>query len=1037
MRNKVLKAITILVIFLSVQIVKSQPGCPSIEAGNDQSLNCQTSCTNLSSSVLATGATTSYAVSSIPYAPPYPYNTGTPILVSQDDVWGSVITLPFTFCFWGVSYNKIVAGSNGCISFGPANANASCAWSYTVSCPNPNIISGSTGPYVLGPYQDIDPAVSGSGNMYYAILGTYPCRTFVISWDHIPEFSCTTLISTNQIVLYESTNVIEVYMLNKPLCSTWNSGNATIGIQNAAGTQGICPPGRNTGQWTAANEAWRFTPNGTPNYTTYWYQGSLSSTPIDTNQATITVCPTSSTTYYAQVVYNCCTGLDVIVNDSVTVNVNNSIGLAITPSAPSICNGNSVTLNATCTDPTATYQWSGGGPATSTYTVTPTSTTTYTVTATTTMCTTHTPVTVTVNPNPSTITGNNSPICAGSDLNITYADAGDTYVWSGPNGFSSSDQNPTITGATPSATGTYYVTVTTPAGCTANAQTSATVNPNPVATASSNSPVCTGNTLNLTSGGGTSYNWSGPNGFTSTNQNPTISGVTSLATGTYLVTVTGVGGCTDTTHTVVLINVTPTPTISNNSPLCAGDTLKLTAGGGSGYNWSGPSGFTSTLQNPTLLNTTVSESGNYVVTVTDINGCFATTQTAVTINPLPVATITSNSPVCFGNTLNMNTGGGSTFVWAGPNGFSNTTQNPSITPVVFADAGVYSVTVTGIGGCSSTNQMTVVVNPNPTYTSVVDSVKCHGGATGSITLTPSGGTQPYSYTWNPSEPNSPAVTSLLAGTYHVTVTDNNGCDTTGSFTVYQPQSVVLSLNPTNEKCPGNCNGLINSNVSGGTGSFTYNWGGGQHTPNISNLCVGNYSLTVTDANGCTASSSNSVATSWSVNASFTVSDTMGVYPFTVNFTNTSSGASIYYWDFADGNTSTLENPTHTFADSGLYHVMLIVNSGNPYDCADTFYYYIDVIVPSMITVPNVFTPNGDTKNDEFRIDSKGIGQFSCQIYNRWGKKIYDWDDITKGWDGKTKGGQNADDGVYYYILYARGLDKIEYNQHGTVTLLRK
>jgi large repetitive protein len=1038
MKTKILTAFALSIIFLSVQTTKAQPGCPSIDAGPDQTLDCATSCTNLTSSVLATGTTTSYAVSSIPYAPPYPYNTGTPILVNVDDIWGGVINLPFTFCFWGTNYTQIVAGSNGCISFGPTNASAYCAWSYTVSCPNASIISGSTGPYVLGPYHDIDPSVSG--NMYYAILGTYPCRTFVINWNQVAMFSCNSLIATHQIVLYESTNVVEVYMQNKPTCGTWNGGRATLGIQNATGTLGVCPPGRNTGQWTTSNEAWRFTPDGIPNYNTYWYMGGNL---IATNTPTINVCPTATTSYVAQVVYDCCTGLQVTVNDTVNVTVANSIGLTIDPAAPAICLGSSSTLTSACTDPTATYQWSTGS-SNAVITVTPTTTTTYTVTATTPLCTTNTSVTVSVNPNPPTTASNNSPICAGSDLNLTYPEAGDTYIWSGPNGFSDTGQNPVIPAATTAASGTYSVTITSTQGCTSIAQTTATVNPLPVATASSNSPVCSGTALHLTSGGGTSYSWIGPNSYTSAAQNPTINGVTIAAAGTYTVTVTGTGGCTSTNETVVVVNATPTATASSNSPICAGDTLNLSSGGGDTYHWSGPNTFSSSSQNPVIMNATTAASGNYIVTVTNANGCTATAQVSVTVNPLPAATASSNTPVCFGHTLNLNSGGGTSYIWTGPDSFSSSTQNPSIPNVTLLASGTYLVTVTGVGGCTSTTQTTVVINPNPTFTSVVDSVNCHGGNTGSITLTPSGGTQPYTYTWNPLVSTNYYATLLMAGTYHVTITDSHLCDTVGIISVYQPQDIILTIVPTNENCQNSCDGNINLTATGGTGSFSYHWSGPNaftaSTQDIDSLCTGVYSVTATDANGCVKMASAPIATSWYINAGSFADDTLGVYPFTVNFTSTSTGASIYSWNFGDpgspNNFSNLQNPSHTYQDSGHYQVWLYVNSGFPFLCTDSIMINIEVIVPSQLEVPNVFTPNGDGKNDEFKLQSQGVDVFNCAIFNRWGKQIFYWEDITKGWDGKTTGGQNASDGVYYYILYAIGYDDIEYNQHGTVTLFR-
>ena len=260
-------------LIISTQLVFAQaPGCPSIDLGSDISLDCSTSsCTDLTANAFQIGETTSYTVSSISYNPPYSFNTGTSIFQSVDDVWSSLISLPFDFCFFGNTYNQIIIGSNGVVSFNVGSANGYCAWSFSTSIPNSSI------PYpnsINGAYHDIDPSVSGSHDVNYAVLGTYPCRTFVVNYYNVPHYQCNNLTTTQQIVLYETTNVIEVYIDDKPTCTSWNGGNAVIGIQNASGSIGYCPPNRNTGPWSANQEAWRFTPSGNTTSTINWYDAS-------------------------------------------------------------------------------------------------------------------------------------------------------------------------------------------------------------------------------------------------------------------------------------------------------------------------------------------------------------------------------------------------------------------------------------------------------------------------------------------------------------------------------------------------------------------------------------------------------------------------------------------------------------------------------------------------------------------------------------------------------------------------------------------
>jgi hypothetical protein len=199
-----------------------------------------------------------------------------------------------------------------------------------------------------------------------------------------------------------------------------------------------------------------------------------------------------------------------------------------------------------------------------------------------------------------------------------------TYNWTGPNGFSSSLQNPTIPNATTSNVGTYYLTVTD-GGCVSDpVSTVVAVNAKATATASSNSPVCEGATISLTGGpdGMTTYNWTGPNGFGSNLQNPTIPNATSLNAGTYYLTVTDGGCVSDPVSTVVVVSARPTATASSNSPVSEGATIELYGGpdGMSSYNWTGPGGWTSSAQNATRTGTTLAMAGTYTLIVAD-GGC--------------------------------------------------------------------------------------------------------------------------------------------------------------------------------------------------------------------------------------------------------------------------------------------------------------------------------------------------------------------------------------------------------------------------------
>ncbi|MFW5805167.1 MAG: FISUMP domain-containing protein, partial [Bacteroidales bacterium] len=168
---------------------------------------------------------------------------------------------------------------------------------------------------------------------------------------------------------------------------------------------------------------------------------------------------------------------------------------------------------------------------------------------------------------------------------------------------------------------------------------SVTVNPTPTATAGSNSPVCEGDDIDLTESGGdaTAWNWDGPDSFSSTAQNPTISSATTDADGTYTVTITDGNGCTNTDNVSVTVNPTPTATAGSNSPVCEGDDINLSESGGdaTSWNWDGPDNFSSNSQDTTISSATTAADGTYTVTVTDGNGCSSTDNVSVTVNVTP------------------------------------------------------------------------------------------------------------------------------------------------------------------------------------------------------------------------------------------------------------------------------------------------------------------------------------------------------------------------------------------------------------------
>lgn len=216
---------------------------------------------------------------------------------------------------------------------------------------------------------------------------------------------------------------------------------------------------------------------------------------------------------------------------------------------------------------------------------------------------------------------------------------------------------------------------------------------------------------------------------------------------------------------------------------------------------------------------------------------------------------------------------------------------------------------------------------NYTAVNTVVNPTCADLADGSISVNMSGGSGPYSYAWNNNATTS-NVNNLSNGAYEVVVTDQTGCDTTMSFQLNYTTQISVGINTVDASCNGSADGSVTANPTGSSG-FSYSWDNSVTTANNENLSAGNYVVTVTDTDGCTATANGVVGQPAPVLAGFTSS----VSGTTVTFTNTSSTGT-YNWDFGDGNSSTMMNPTHSFADYGDYVVCLTVTNscGNDNTC---------------------------------------------------------------------------------------------------------
>jgi len=495
------------ILFLFIINIKAQ--CTQVDAGDDVTVDCVNNCTTLTAEVFpGIGALTdTYEVNGATPCP-LPTATTTPTNLDDDDEWTNVITLPFTFYFFGNPYNSIILSSNGVVSFeingtSPVQQpGAFSAWQFSASLPSPDLFHNA----IFGAYHDLDPSVVSNNTISYFVSGDYPQRKFVLSFDEVPHFSCNNLHTTQKIVLYETSNVIDVQIDHKDTCNNWNNGNAVVGIQNADGTVAYVPPGRNTGAWdvpASSPELWRFVPNHNPSTIIFdykWYDDATN-TLVGSGQS-INVCVTEDTVYRVEADFDDPYGQHYTLSDTVTVFFDDQLATPDLGNDITECDGTSVILDGTSAGATD-YQWQKDGiviPGATGPTLTVTQSGTYTVTVTLGVCTESDDIIVNIEPRPIVSFGPDIISCEGNIETLTpvvsNASGNETYQWQ--------QDGIDIAGATNSTldvteTGQYTVTVTNAAGCDSSASINVTFDPQPILDLGEDQVVCAYDTVEIVS----------------------------------------------------------------------------------------------------------------------------------------------------------------------------------------------------------------------------------------------------------------------------------------------------------------------------------------------------------------------------------------------------------------------------------------------------------------------------------------------------------------------------------------------------------
>jgi len=459
------------------------------------------------------------------------------------------------------------------------------------------------------------------------------------------------------------------------------------------------------------------------------------------------------------------------------------------------------------------------------------------------------------------------------NLNGTGSSAGAniTYLWTTPDGnivSGSTTTTPQVSGG-----GTYTLTVTnTDNGCTATDQAVVTEDVNmPTSNAGADKTLtCTVTSLQLdgtgsAQGANFTYQWTTATGNI-------VSGATSLtptvnAPGMYCIEVRdNSNNCVSMDCVDVSQNTTPpAANAGNNKELTCTSASVVLDGSASAqgpsisYQWTTADG--NITEGATTTMPTVDAVGTYTLTVTNNdNGCTATSNVSVSLNTTPPDANAGVDKALNCNTFAVNLDGssattGATFSWTGPNAFSSNLQNPSV-----SDIGTYTLTVTDPNnGCTAMDATEVTQTPPPTASiSNQTNVDCNGASSGSATAAGSSGTPPYTFAWS-SGGTMATENNLPAGDFTVTVTDADGCTATAMLTLTEPPVLIANATSTNASDMGLMDGSATANPTGGTPVYSYNWSNGGTTQTITGLGAGMFTVTVTDANGCTAVETVSVS----------------------------------------------------------------------------------------------------------------------------------------------------------------------------------
>lgn len=957
---------------------------------SSDSLSCTQLCTTLSAVVTGDA----------------PTNSG----ISIDDVYSVVHPIGFPFNYYGTTYTQLVIGPNGTLCFDLSLAGAYDPW------PISAVLLGNASKYnnICGPWCDIDISIAGGGTITYSLTGIAPYRKYIVTFCNDAMYSCTTQRTSTQIILYETTNNIEVHVATKPVCSGWNGGRAIIGVQNATGTAATVAPGRDfPSVFTCTNEAWRFTPDATvSSYTVasipyapipyassaiYWY--NVNTGAFLGTGTTVTVCPTTTTTYRAGALGCADTSFGYY-----TVTPSPAFTISLTPTNPTRCEScdGSITITGMLPSISDTITYTLGGVPQPTVIATASSS------------------------GSTTITG----LCAGTYDNFIARQGGCASLPAGP---------VTLTNPTIAITTVDMVQPSVCGACDGQLKING-LYPSHVFT------------INYTLNGVAQPAFSG-----TTDASGSIT-LTGLCEGTYasIIASYGVTCITPAVGPYVLAGPPPPPASivaivqPSECGLCDGSitikSVKPFSSDTISYQLNG------VPQTPIVTSAAGDSSiylpglcaGTYSSFSVKIGNCVTTVSGAAILAGPPITAFfdTTFRYGCSGDTVffhNHSTSPGTLYyVWTFGDGTSDTTTNP----YHVYGPGTYTVMLLATNHhCSDSMKMTFTLGHPLDARFVPDPlIACQGQPV--AFLNTSTGADGYLWTFGDGHTDTATLPNNIyqySGQYNIRLVAYNTipCYDTAYATVIVDTQSGIQLKMTDSViCSGTYVTLTGLYAGMGNTGVTWNFGDGDTIKNVNPVYhafggEGVYTITVNaHYRACEDVATTRTFTVFQrpvADAGLDTTICKGSESIQLSErANTKNPLATWLWNTGE------RTRTITIVSPGKYHVTV---SQNNCDATDS----VNVDEDCYVHIPNVFSPNNDGINDYFfprQLLARGLTVFKMEIYNRWGQKVFESRTLDgSGWDGRLNG-VNQPEGVYIYTMDVEFKDGQKESHKGNLTLLR-